>query len=62
MRQKQPIPLKERLVWFAKGVREKAEQLRPGPEQEALLDKARRADIAAHIVEWANSPGLQPPK
>ena len=62
MRQKQPIPLKERLVWFAKDVREKAEQLRPGPDREALLDKARRADIAAHIVEWANSPGLQPPK
>jgi hypothetical protein len=54
--------LKERLMWFAKDVREKAEQLRPGPEQEAILDKARRADVAAHIVEWANSPGLQPPK
>lgn len=62
MRQKQPIPLKERLMWFAKDVRETADQLRPGPAQDELRDKARRADVAAHIVEWANSPGLQPPK
>jgi hypothetical protein len=27
-----------------------------------LLRRARQADTAAHLDEWANSPGLQPPK
>ena len=26
------------------------------------LKKARQADTAAHLDEWANSPGLMPPK
>ena len=59
---KQTVSLKERLASFAKEVREKASELRPGPEQDALLKKARQADTAAHLDEWANSPGLQPPK
>ena len=59
---KQTVSLKDRLVSFAKETREKASQLLPGPEQEALLKKAQQADTAAHIEEWANSPGLQPPK
>jgi hypothetical protein len=61
-RTKQTISLKDRLASFAKEVREKASQLRPGPEQDALLKKARQADTAAHLDKWANSPGLQPPK
>jgi hypothetical protein len=59
---KQTTSLKDRLTSFANEVREKALQLRPGPEQDALLKKARQADTAAHLDEWANSPGLQPPK
>jgi hypothetical protein len=59
---KQTISLKERLASFAKEAREKASELRPGPEQDALLKKARQADTASHLDEWANSPGLQPPK
>jgi len=59
---KQTISLKDRLASFAEKARKKALQLRPGPEQDALLKKARQADIASHIEEWANSPGLQPPK
>ena len=61
-RLKQTISLKERLASFANEVREKALRLRPGPEQDALLRKARQADTASHLDEWANSPGLQPPK
>jgi hypothetical protein len=61
-RLKQTASLKERLALFANEVREKALQLRPGPEQDALLKKARQADTAAHLDEWANSPGLRPPK
>jgi hypothetical protein len=59
---KQTTSLKERLAQFAKEVREKALQHRPGPERDALLKKARQADTASHLEEWANSPGLQPPK
>jgi hypothetical protein len=58
----QTIPLKDRLALFAKDVEEKASQLAPGPERDALLEKARQADTAAHFDDWANSPGLQPPK
>ena len=61
-RLKQTVSLKDRLASFAKEVREKASQLRPGPEQDALLKRARQAETAAHIDEWANSSGLQPPK
>jgi hypothetical protein len=59
---KQTVSLKDRLIQFAKEAREKASQLRPGLEQDALLKKARQADTAAHLDDWANSTGLQPPK
>lgn len=62
------LPLKpdkaigERLIQEARLAREKAEQLPPGAERDDLLKEARRAETAAHIDDWANSPGLQPPK
>jgi hypothetical protein len=62
IRFKQTTSLKDRLASFAKEVRDKASQLRPGPEQDALIKKARQADTASHLDEWASSPGLQPPK
>jgi hypothetical protein len=40
----------------------KAARLKPGPERDELLLKARQIDTAAHINEWLNSPGLQAPK
>jgi hypothetical protein len=52
----------DRLKIFADELKAKADQLRPGPEQADLIRRARRADTASHIDEWANSPGLQPPK
>jgi hypothetical protein len=52
----------ERLAKWAEGIRKQASQLPPGPERDALLKKARQTEIAAHLDEWANSPGLQPPK
>jgi hypothetical protein len=58
---KQTIALKDRLVAFAEEAREKAKAV-IGRERDELLEKARRADTAAHIDDWANSPGLQPPK
>jgi len=59
---KQQITLEDRLSAWAKSVEQKAAQLPPGPEREALIKKARQADIAAHLNEWAKSPGLQAPK
>jgi hypothetical protein len=43
-------------------VREQADTFRPGPERDALIRKARQADVAVHLDDWARSPGLQSPK
>ena len=59
---KQILSLQDRLTAWADQVRRHAEKLPPGPERDALLKKARQADTASHIDEWANSSGLQPPK
>jgi hypothetical protein len=58
----QTISFKDRLVAFAQEARQKAKLLQAGVERDELLRKARRADTAAHIDDWANSPELQPPK
>lgn len=57
-RSKQIESLQDRIASFGRKAREKASQLPPGPEREALLKKARLADTGAHIEDWANSPGL----
>jgi hypothetical protein len=56
------MSLKDRLTAWAKGVRKQAERLPHGPAREAMLRKAEKADAAAHLNNWINSPGLQPPK
>jgi hypothetical protein len=47
---------------FGEIERQKALHLPPGPEKEAALRKIRQAETASHLDEWANSPGLQPPR
>jgi len=59
---KNTLTFPDRLKTFADELKAKAAELRPGPAQDALLKKARQAETAAHIDEWSNSPGLQPPK
>jgi hypothetical protein len=59
---KQMDSLKDRLASFAKDVQRRATMLPPGREKEEMLKKARQADIACHLDEWANSPGLRAPK
>jgi hypothetical protein len=54
--------LQDRLTAWAAEVREEASRLAPGAEKDALLRKASRADTAAHIDDWINSPGLQSPR
>lgn len=52
---------KDRLTAFAQEAREKAKTV-GAAEREELVRKARRAETAAHLDDWASSPGLQPPK
>ena len=61
-RAKQTTTLKDRLTVFAEAARGKASRLGPGPERDDLLKKARQADTAAHLDDWANSSGLRPPE
>jgi hypothetical protein len=61
-RNKQTRSLKDRLTSFADEVRAKAFALPPGDERNDLLRRARQAETASHLEDWANSPGLQPPK
>jgi len=55
-------PLKERLLDEARTLREQARLLPFGAVRDAALKKARQAEAAAHMDDWLNSPGLQPPK
>lgn len=59
---KQQVTLQDRIVEWAIGIREQANQMRPGPQRDELLRKLRQAETAMHLEDWANSPGLQPPK
>jgi hypothetical protein len=58
----QSIPLKDRLSAFIRAMRERAALIPPGPAREEMLKKAKRAEAAQEIEDWANSSGLQPPK
>lgn len=58
---KQQLTLQDRLAAWSKEVLEQASKTPPGPERDALLKKARQADVANHLDDWAKSPGLQPP-
>ena len=59
---KQFLSLNDRLKLFSDHLKADAAKLLPGPERDALLNRARMADTAAHLNEWANSAGLQAPK
>lgn len=54
--------LKQRLTEEAATCREQAKLLPPGFLREALLRKARQAEIAAHMDDWLRSKGLHPLK
>jgi len=59
---KQTEPLRERLRIFAEEARAQALGMRPSVERDELMRKARQAETASHLDDWASSPGLQPPK
>jgi hypothetical protein len=43
-------------------MREKAVETISSAERDIFLKRARQAETACRIDDWANSPGLQPPK
>jgi len=56
-------PFRDRLASFVQEARERVSRLPPGPERDDMLNKLnRQANVAIHLDEWLNSPGLQPPK
>ena len=59
---KQQLTLRDRLAAWAEQAQERARALPPGPEREALVRKARQAEVATHLDDWVRSPGLQPPR
>jgi hypothetical protein len=59
---KQTVAFKDRLESFAKDLRQQASNLPTGTQRDDLLARARRADIASHLDDWANSRKLQAPK
>ena len=59
---KQELGLNDRLKIFSDQLKAQASRAPPGPERDDLLKRARITDTAAHIDQWANSPGLKPPK
>ena len=59
---KQTRSLEERMAEQASQLKEQASQMRPGPERDAVLRRARIAETGSHISDWLRSPGLQPPQ
>ena len=59
---KQQFTLQDRLASWAKQITATANALPPGSQRDAMLKKARQADVAVHLDDWAKSPGLQPLK
>jgi hypothetical protein len=59
---KQNLSLDDRLRLFSDQLKAKAAELQPGPERDALLQRARIADVGSAIDQWLNSRGSQPQK
>jgi hypothetical protein len=53
-------PLDNRLLEEAVRLGKEAMGTPPGIERERLIRRARQAEAAAHMLEWASSRGLQP--
>jgi len=53
-----PAQANERLIAVAEEARERAKKLSPGPERDALLKKARQAEITQRWLSWSE---LKPP-
>jgi hypothetical protein len=56
------LSLQDRLALHALRLKEEAQALRPGPDRDAMMRRARQAETASHMDDWLSSPGLQTPK
>ena len=56
-RRKHAVSFDARLQMAADQAHEAARQLPEGEAREALLERARQAETAAHINGWLTSPG-----
>jgi hypothetical protein len=56
------LSLQDRMALHALRLNEEASALRPGPERDAIMRRARQAETASHMDAWLSSPGLQPPR
>lgn len=54
------LTFQDRLSAWAKKTREGANELKPGPFRDELLQKADQADCAAKLDAWLRSSGSQP--
>ena len=52
---KQSASFQDRLATFEMETRQRASQQPPGPERDGLIRKARRADDASNLDDWAKS-------
>lgn len=59
---KQTESLGDRLLTFARLMRERASLLPPGVEKTAVLAKAEQADAAIEMEKWISSPELKQPR
>jgi hypothetical protein len=41
---------------------QQASALPPGPERDLLIRKLRQLNVANHMSDWIESPGLKPPE
>ncbi|MGY3341981.1 hypothetical protein ACVWZ4_004360 [Bradyrhizobium sp. USDA 4472] len=53
--------LERRLGEEAAELRQQASELPEGLRRDHVLRKARQCETGAHITDWMNSRGLQPP-
>jgi hypothetical protein len=54
--------LVQQLAVEAKRLREQATLFPHWTIRDAAISKARQTELAAHLNDWLNSPGLRPPK
>jgi hypothetical protein len=51
-----PYRFEDRLAEYKTQLEHEAAQLKPGPDRDDLLRRARRIGATKHINEWLNSP------
>jgi len=59
---KQTSSLSARLVQNVEQLEAQLATSAPGPERDRIVARIRQNETAAHIDEWLESPGLQPPQ